>query len=743
MGSPLIGIDLGTTNCVVATVQDGQPTVIRSRSGATLTPSVVAIAPSGKLLVGVVAKRQAITNAENTVSAAKRLIGRRFSSREVQQTMRMLPYAVVAGQHDDVRVRLSGRDYAVPELSALLLSELRADAEAHYGTAVTNAVITVPAYFSDAQRQATKDAATIAGLSILRVLSEPTSAALAYGLAKNITGRIAVFDLGGGTFDISVLEVSSGVFQVLATGGDSFLGGEDFDRRVMEHLFASFEREHGIDLRSDKVVRQRVKEAAEKAKCDCSAAKEAAIHLPFLHRNPDTGGVLHLEMTLSRDKLEDLTRDLIDRCLETSKKTLEEAGVRPGDLKEVVLVGGMTRMPKVAERVRRFFGREPCKGVHPDEVVALGAAIQADALAADPKEAERRGPPPTRRRTQPPQPPESATSIERNPAPVPLLVELRDVPQGPAGGGGPEPGIDLPEASEVIELVDLAAPISGAVRELDFALLDAEPKASPVPAVEMPELLEELTLDAPPEQKPPLAEAPKKRMAPRRDVVLLEVTPMSLGIAVAGGYTKVLVPKNTTVPTMAAHLFHTSKDDQTTVRVVVLQGENTVALQNETLGEFLLTGLRKARRGEVEVEVTFEISADGIVSVAAKDTVTGKRTSITVVASGGLTREELQEILEVRADFELEAREGEELGNRRDEVGRLIREIEDRLPAVKGLLAKTRARGDVVERAEEQIARCKGLAGGTDLAVLVAARDELWKTCEMFRSVIQKLGGRA
>src|SRR5579871_1429640 len=380
---PVIGIDLGTTNSVVATVQGNQPVVIKNRTGQNLTPSVVALTKNGKRLVGHIAKRQAITNPQETVYAAKRLIGRKFSSQQVQSAMKVLSYQVVGGEHDDLRIRLGGKDLSLPELSAMVLAELKLDAEAYFGKPVSKAIVTVPAYFNDGQRQATKDAGKIAGLDVLRILNEPTAAALAYGFGKTVTGKVAVFDLGGGTFDVSILELSTGVFDVVATGGDTYLGGEDYDNRIIEWLVLGFAKEHGIDLRKDRMALQRLKDAAEKAKIELSTLKEAQINLPFICTPPGGGAALHLQQALTREKLEELTNDLSERTIKLCEQVLKEAKVRPADLKEVILVGGMTRVPKVQESVRAYFKREPCKGVHPDEVVALGAAIQGNQLTSD------------------------------------------------------------------------------------------------------------------------------------------------------------------------------------------------------------------------------------------------------------------------------------------------------------------------------------------------------------------------
>ncbi|MGA9524136.1 MAG: molecular chaperone DnaK [Myxococcaceae bacterium] len=610
MSDPVIGIDLGTTNSVVATVQGNQPVVIKNRTGNNLTPSVVAISRSGKRLVGQIAKRQAITNPAETVYAAKRLIGRKFSSLQVQQAKKTLPYSIAPGQHDDVRIRLDGKEYALPEVSAMVLAELKLDAEAYFGKPVTKAVITVPAYFNDGQRQATKDAGRIAGLDVLRIVNEPTAAALSYGFGKNITGKVAVFDLGGGTFDISVLEVGNDVFDVLATGGDTYLGGEDFDQRIIDWLVLGFAKEHGLDLRKDRMALQRLKDAAEKAKIELSSTKEAQIHLPFICTPPGGGAALHLQQVLTRQKLEELTCDFCDRTLKICEQVLAEAKVRPADLKEIILVGGMIRMPKIVESVRGYFKREPCKGVHPDEVVALGAAIQANSLVAD-----------------------------------------------------------------------------------------------------------------------------------EGEVLLLDVTPQSLGVAIAGGYVRTLVPKNTTVPTSVTEVFNTSKDNQTTVKIMVLQGEQELAHQNELLGEFILTGLREAPRGVVEIEVTFDINAEGILSVAARDTETGLRQSITVTASGGLTDDELRRIMDEQRDYMLEAKMSEELRARRNELEGLIREINELMPKVKQITTGSEFGVDVVAKAEKTLAEARKALDQNQRGEIVQSHDQMSRTLNLFRGVIQRMGG--
>jgi len=611
MGSePTIGIDLGTTNSVVATVVDGTPIVIPSRTGQHLTPSVVAVARNGKRLVGSIAKRQAITNPEQTVSAAKRLIGRNFSSPEVARAAEMLPYPIRCGSHDDVRIHLGGKDLSVPEISAMVLQELKLDAEAWFGQPVRQAVITVPAYFNDGQRQATKDAGRIAGLEVLRIINEPTAAALAYGFGKELDGRIVVFDLGGGTFDISVLELRRGVFEVISTAGDSFLGGEDFDARIIEWLVFHFAKEHSVDLRKDKMALQRLKDAAEKAKCELSTLRETRIELPFLYTPPTGGAALHLQRTLSREKLEELTADLVERTIALTEKVLAEARISPRDVAEVVLVGGQTRMPKVQEAVRRLFGREPCKGVHADEVVALGACIQAHALTSDESE-----------------------------------------------------------------------------------------------------------------------------------VLLLDVTPQSLGIMVAGGYTQTIIPRNTTVPTRASHTFTTVKDNQTSAKILVLQGEAEKAADNEMLGEFMLTGLRPAPRGEVEIEVQFDISADGIVSVSAKDRDTGLQQSIQVTATSGLTEEEMQRIIEEQKDYLVEQRQGEEAERYRSGVRQLLREVEMVFPAVREIMQASEYGNDAISKAERTLARARDAAAGKDIEAMVASTEQLERTLALCKGLLSRVGG--
>jgi molecular chaperone DnaK len=607
---PVIGIDLGTTNSVVATVRDGVPRVIPNRGGQLLTPSIVAVAKNGKKLVGALAKRQAITNAENTVFAAKRLIGRRWGSKEIEDARRVLPYTLVPGPEGcDVRVVLAGRTVSVSEISAMVLAELKADAEAWFGRPVRKAVVTVPAYFNDGQRQATKDAGRIAGLEVLRIINEPTSAALAYGFGKQVEKKVVVFDLGGGTFDVSILDIGKSVYDVVAVGGDTYLGGEDFDRRVMDWLTFAFAKENGgVDLRQDKMALQRLRDAAEKAKCELSSGGAASIHLPFLVSGGEGKGALHLDKQLTRDSLEELTKDLVDRCIAVAEKTLKDAGVRPAQVGEVILVGGMTRMPRVQKAVKDFFGKEPHRGVHPDEVVALGAAIQAQAL------------------TEP---------------------------------------------------------------------------------------------------------APKGE-----EVLLLDVTPQNLGILVVGGYFQTVIPRNTTVPTSQTHLFTTVQDDQTSVRIAVLQGESERAIDNELLGEFILDGIRPARRGEVSIEVTFDISADGIVGVSARDVATGQQQSITVTATSGLTEEELKRILDEQLDDMLEKKAtAGEWDERRERALAAMAEIEALVPAVGEALARTRFGKDAVQKAEGVLVRVRAAIDARDPVALAREDEHLDRTLQLFKGL--------
>lgn len=602
----VVGIDLGTSNSVVAIVEDGVPTVIPNKGGYKTTPSMVAISESSKRLVGHIAKRQAVTNSVNTVYAAKRLIGRKWDSPAVRAVQQSCPYSIVEGPHGDVRIVLRDQVYSIPEVSAFILQELKMVAEQYLGGQVEKAVITVPAYFNDNQRQATKDAGRIAGLDVIRIINEPTAAALAYGFGKDFERRVAVYDLGGGTFDVSILDIGNGVFEVVSTAGDTFLGGEDFDVRVMNWLIQVFQERSGVDIRDDRMSLQRLRDAAEKARCELSTVRETLIDLPFLYTTA-SGETHHLQENLSRDQLEDLTRDLVDRTIAICERTLSEASVDRGEIDDVILVGGMTRMPLVQRSVAEFFQLEPCKGVHPDEVVGLGAAIQAAALVDD-----------------------------------------------------------------------------------------------------------------------------------QQDLLLLDVTPHSLGIMVHGGAFHRLIIQNTTVPTSAAHIFTTVRDDQTSVKILVLQGESDDATQNELLGEFILSGLRQAPRGQVEVKVTFSISADGIVSVAAQDLDTGREQSITVTATSGLTEEELQRLVEQSQGYMVEVRASEEFERERQKVEGLVSEVRELFPQVEGIMSGTSFGRDAIAKAEAVLERAKTEMHGNDLRSLGEVAESLERTLNMFRGVVTK-----
>jgi molecular chaperone DnaK len=604
-----IGIDLGTTNSCVAVVEDGKPFVVANRGGYRTTPSVVALAENGRRLVGHIAKRQAVTNAENTAHSVKRLIGRSWGSAAVQAVRDLGPYRLIEGPHQDVRVQLRDQTFSIPEISAIVLQEMKVTAERHLGHPISKAVITVPAYFTDNQRQATKDAGRIAGLEVMRVINEPTAAALAYGFGRRVDGRIAVYDLGGGTFDVAILEVQNGVFEVLASAGDTFLGGEDFDRRIIDWLVSGFAREHKVNLRRDPMAMQRLKDAAERSKCELSSLPETEINLPFI-TSTGPNQSLHLQRVLSRQKLEELTADLIERTIDIVKMALDEAGMVTNQINEVVLVGGMTRMPRVEQRVGGYFGREPNKGVHPDEVVAIGAAIQAGAL------------------------------IEKS-----------------------------------------------------------------------------------------------------TDVLLLDVTPHSLGIMVAGGHFHKLIDRNTTVPTSKMHVFTTVRDEQTSVKILVFQGENDRAQDNEMLGEFVLSGLRRARKGEVEVEVTFGISADGIVNVSAVDLETGQAQSITLVASSGLTDEEIDRMAGENREYLLALKQEETSERARQELEKLVDLGESLLPRVAELLAGTPFETQSLAAAREVLGEARAAVSKRDAEAVVRVGESVERTLRMFKGLVASVSG--
>ncbi len=584
----IIGIDLGTTNSVCAIMEGGEPTIIPSSEGGRLFPSVVAVNPkTGERMVGQVARRQAITNPENTIFSIKRLMGRKYKEAEVGKAREVLPYQIVEQPNGDAWVEMGDKSYSPPEISAMILQKIKQDAEAYLGEPVVEAVITVPAYFNDSQRQATKDAGKIAGLKVLRIINEPTASSLAYGLGKGVDQKIAVYDLGGGTFDISILDVGDEVFEVLSTNGDTFLGGDDFDQRIINWVADEFRKEQGIDLREDRMALQRLKEAAEKAKIELSTTMQSEINLPFI--TADASGPKHLQMTLTRSKLEQLVDDLIQKSLGPCQLALKDAKQTPGDIQEVLLVGGMTRMPAIQEAVRKFFGREPHKGVNPDEVVALGAAIQAGVLSGEVK-----------------------------------------------------------------------------------------------------------------------------------DVLLLDVTPLTLSIETLGRVATPLIERNTTIPTKKSQIFSTAADGQTQVEIHVLQGERPMAADNKTLGRFILDGIPPAPRGIPQIEVTFDIDADGILHVAAQDKATGREQSITITASSGLSKEEVEQMVqqaERHSQEDQARREEAELRNNADslvyQAEKLLREQGEKVP------------GDVKSDVEGKVAACRSALEGQDLAAVRRTVEEL------------------
>ncbi len=602
--SKIIGIDLGTTFSVVAVMEGGEPVVIPTSEGERLCPSVVAVNPkTGERMVGWVARRQAVTNPENTVFSIKRLMGRKFKDPEVQKAMKRLPYRITEAPNGDAWVELGGKKHSPPEISGMILQKLKTDAEAYLGEPVKQAVVTVPAYFNDSQRQATKDAGKIAGLEVLRIINEPTASSLAYGLDKKKDEQIAVYDLGGGTFDISILSLGEGVFEVISTNGDTFLGGDDFDMRVIDWIADEFKKEQGIDLRQDRMALQRLKEAAEKAKRELSTVMQTEINLPFI--TADQAGPKHLVMTLTRSKLEQLVGDLVDKSLGPVKQALKDAKLKPADIDEIVLVGGQTRMPLVQEAVRKVFGKEPNKSVNPDEVVAVGAAIQAAVLAG------------------------------------------------------------------------------------------------------------EVT-----------------------DVLLLDVTPLTLSIETLGSVATPIIERNTTIPTKKSQIFSTAADSQTSVEIHVLQGERPMATDNKTLGRFILDGIPPAPRGIPQIEVTFDIDADGILHVSAQDKATGREQKITITASSGLAKEEVENMVreaERHADEDRKRKGEVEARNNGDSMAysaeKTLRELGDKVPA------------DVKNEVEGKVAAVRSALQGQDVTRIRSTTQELSEALQRMGATMYQQAG--
>ncbi len=604
----VLGIDLGTTNSCMAVMEAGEPTVVENAEGGRITPSIVGInTKTSERLVGQVAKRQAITNPENTIFSIKRFMGRKFSDPEVQRSMGLVPYKLTGAANGDVQVWMGGKAYSPPEISAMILQKMKLDAEAKLGEKITQAVITVPAYFNDSQRQATKDAGKIAGLEVLRIINEPTAASLAYGLDKDKKKdeTIAVYDLGGGTFDVSILRLGEGVFEVISTNGDTHLGGDDFDQRVIDWIISEFKRDQGIDLKQDRMALQRLKEAAEKAKCELSTVMQTEINLPFI--TADATGPKHLAMTLSRAKLEQLVADLIERTAGPCKQALSDAGLSPNQIDEVVLVGGMTRMPAVVDKVKTLFGKEPHKGVNPDEVVAVGAAIQAGVLKGEVK-----------------------------------------------------------------------------------------------------------------------------------DVLLLDVTPLTLGIETLGGVMTPLITRNTTIPTSKSQIFSTASDSQTSVEIHVLQGERPMATENKTIGRFILDGILPAPRGIPQIEVAFDLDANGILNVSAKDKGTGKEQKITITASSGLSKDEVEKMVreaEAHAEEDRKRREEIETKNQADTLAysaeKMLQEHGDKVPA------------DLRSEIEGKIAALRSALQGGDVNYIRSTMQDLSTAMQKVGSAVyQQQGGQ-